>query len=251
MAFIFLGGIIGIIGTAMVVIATLAHNRSSSEKTNSIKSTSEHTNTMVISLKEENEGLRKQIDSLTDNVVTLTKQNVELSDKLTEKTVQIFDHQTGGESFVYLQIQPMNDDNAKLYIFNDGNNPMYDVEFRLNDMSFIFPENRDASGRTSSPPVIYNMRSVGNIPPKQMKDLGVINGDFKTPLKFFVFDINARNGYLHQETRLKREPLFIDGKRAWPDKWLYVTSVSRDQKIVYRSSNLPPQQEDKAAAESQ
>jgi hypothetical protein len=231
MHWMFIGSSIILIGTAINIYAAFLHNKSSSEKTSSIKSTSEKTGKDVESLLAENKTLKEAID-------TLKSENGNLRKDLNEKTTILLNNQTGGDGFVVLEIYPMNDDEARLYMKNHSDLPMYDIDYRVWDIDFMKSSGK-TEGEMKERLENFKTRPLGNVPPKGMKDLGILKGDFRGSKKMFFIDIDAKNGGLHQETGFRREPNIIDGNRAWPDHWYYQTRLFRKNKLIFEGTNAP------------
>jgi hypothetical protein len=228
---IFIGGAISILGTIIVLYATYLNNINSSAKSDKMKITGEVTQTEVLKLRDDNQNLEHSIS-------TLKKENLELHSRLTNKTVEIFDHQTGGNSFGEVIIEPVNNETANLYFRNHGKYPMYDVEFRIHDISF---DQKESLTMEMIDQDIKNLQMIriGNVPDGALRDLSQIKRNFSGKKKMFMIDINSRNGGLHQEIMFRREIQMHNGIRAWPDIWYFKSLVARDTKVIHRSSNAP------------
>ncbi len=116
MDWILIGGALGLLASGVVLYATYLNNRSSSSKSSAIldgvtkgKAIGENTYSVVTSLVEENDKLKKDIEIQNEKInrqaakiVELGETNVELSLRLSDKAVAIYDNLTGGNSMCYL-----------------------------------------------------------------------------------------------------------------------------------------------------
>ena len=95
--FIFLFGILGAICTAFALYYTWRQNRLSSDKTTK---TLENTTELL----QENKTLKEQVQIQSSKIDELRSENNELSSKLMDKSLDIFNNLTGGDSYCVLEV---------------------------------------------------------------------------------------------------------------------------------------------------
>lgn len=137
--FIFLFGILGAICTAFALYYTWRQNRLSSDKTTK---TLENTTELL----QENKTLKEQVQIQSSKIDELRSENNELSSKLMDKSLDIYNNLTGGgdDNKPLIIIDPssiMNDDNPQIPYYslvqflvkNNGKYPLRNVTIKIRD----------------------------------------------------------------------------------------------------------------------
>jgi hypothetical protein len=95
MHWIFVGGAITVLGTALTIYATLEHNKASSQKSSDILNVSKVTNKEVIDLRKQNDSLRATSGLQLNKIDELRQENTRLNLELRESTREIYNSMTG------------------------------------------------------------------------------------------------------------------------------------------------------------
>jgi hypothetical protein len=226
MTIILIGAIIVIVGGFVGAIGTWKHNKSSSDKSTRIEqgvnkgvSLGENTNSEVIQLRQQNENLITQsqtltqkIDSQSKTIDDLRKENSELYSKLAEKSLAIYENLTGGDSNCYMQIGNFNSTNdlGNLIFLLNGKNPLNRIQVRIVNLNTFDKET----------PTLENIN-------KNTIDLGTLDPDNALFTHYTIkldktigINLNvfftAANGFTVQKIKMR----FVQ------NKWLTATNIS-------------------------
>lgn len=236
MTVILLGAIIAVVGGLIGAYGTYIHNKKSSEKSTRIEdgvnrgiSIGESTSNEVVVLKNQNSSLLKQADTLNQKIETqsqtideLRKENSELYTKLANTSIDIYHNLTGGDSYCTLTIgNIVGEKNSGIFIFELGancKNPLRNVQARIVDLNIFRTEN------INSDELFKNIINIDVIDPnKAVATQHIYNLDKVKGVNLNVF-FSANNGFFTQLIRMR----FVN------NNWTSATLIERDGKTIFK-----------------
>jgi hypothetical protein len=129
------------------------------------------------------------------------------SDKIAELNETIASSVTGGNSFCYVVLAPVNQANALVTLVQQGKYPLFDVGIRM--------VNLDEFGKSEGTGIVLD---VGNMPPNSASPLSRIPFSNSEKIRYNIF-ISARNGFFTELLRMHK----VNGV------YKYAIKVTRDE----------------------
>jgi len=215
---ILIGAFISIVGAGIAAWATYKSGIKSGKETKEIIATGSNTNALVSELKEKNEDLHSELDSIKvasetqlQQIRNLTTQNADLAIQLGNSTLLVSQSITGGDGFCELDFKTMPNMNAgKVYIKNHGKYPLHDFKARvceLEELEIFYKNNPGTLQPGTDIPMLsvkppeFNIE-LGTILANDTKELPVLItlGKHGKKSSFNIF-INGKNGHFCQLLR--------------------------------------------------
>jgi hypothetical protein len=157
------------------------------------------------------------------------KELKEVTDRLNSHNSQLQKAQqliTGGNNFCYINLVPGGHsvDQPLLVAINDGNQPLYDVTFRMWDPADYGPNVEPMRTLDDFNKNAYNV-NVGNLSPHAAKTIGQIELP-DSDAKNYEITIIARNGTFIERMKLRR----VNG--AWKRAFRVHSGYNRDESTI-------------------
>lgn len=145
-----------------------------------------------------------------------------LVDRVEERTADLLNHITGGESFCYLTVGKVNDEypQGSFFIVHHGKHPLYDVTMHVCDLNKL--RAAPQPGQPIDFEEFYTSMKIGDLIPGHGQKRGAVGlGDAENYSASVT--ITARNGTVLQLLRMVKK----DGE------WLRAIRVKRGAKVIF------------------
>lgn len=165
--------------------------------------------------------LSSKNNEIANQNLTLIEQNINLSSKLIDKADDIAASVTGGDSYCYLSMSWMKQNEATLMIINDGNHPMYKVQMRIVDLAKYKTGNKVDLVALKGTIANFDELTAGHA-----MEAGKLKVDSNIDKLSYNIFYSSRNGSFTQKLRLTR---------IGETTWVCATQVTKtfDAELLY------------------
>jgi hypothetical protein len=183
----------------------------------------------------------EKLQAKTNEIAMLSEKIAELAQKNSALNKKIADSISGGNSYCYLFVSPPEESNTAHYrLRTEGENPLYDVQVRISDVSkhsaylddMVKKKDVDLAWSMKDPLKqmfkFTKIYPIGNISAGMMYPLGTFYLPNDSDKQRYLIDILARNGRFLQHLDFRR----IKGK------WKYTDIVHANKEVVRK--HIPP-----------
>lgn len=223
--YMFLFGILGAICTACVLFYTWRQNRLSSKK-----STQTLTNTTEIL--QENKSLKIQVETQSNKIDELRRENNELSSKLMDKSLDIYNNLTGGDSYCIFEVFFSYKNSVPEFTLRHvGKFPLKNVQIHIEDnarSSFLDKGSNDSDELTKiSEATNYHFDFSSLHPNTIITNINIPIESGQKDIKMRIW-INSDNGKLFELLEVRN---FREKDRK------FSLELKRGDKVLYESKN--------------
>ncbi len=187
----------------------------------------------------------KALQDKTEIIVDVSRKNVQLAEINAALNKEIVSSVTGGDSYIeIIPFIPVEGNMIQFYLWNRGENPLYDVNIRILDktMSELIDykpvykdESLDPLLRIKSFNIRFNKATInlniGNISPNNLQIIGpykISGSDLDKKEQIYLISISARNGSSSVDINA------VKFNKSWKYSWRGVdVSDSSNKKILY------------------
>lgn len=187
--------------------------------------------------------MSENLQAKSEKVADLAQKIVELEERNVELNNTIANSITGGDSYIEITpFIPVGSNMIQFYLWNRGENPLYDVNIRILDKTMLElldyesvykDKSLDPLLRIKSFNILFNKaainRNVGNISPNNILILGpfkITGADLDKKEQIYLISITARNGSSSVDIKA------VKFDNSWKYSWRGVNNSDKSNKKV-------------------